>query len=176
LTSFGILVAGGLGLACCIILLLPWLRTVPGLGALPALPWQAGLGALLTLAAVLGLGPRLRHPDLAGEPRAVVSAEASGTRTAAADTGAGAWSGIANALESGTGPMSVAPGPASQPAAQPMSAAVASLQARLAKGGGSTEDWELLAKSYEFLGRSGEASKARAHQLSSLPAPQEVSK
>jgi predicted Zn-dependent protease len=51
-----------------------------------------------------------------------------------------------------------------------MSSAIASLQARLAKGGGSADDWELLAKSYEFLGRPGEASKARAHQLPILPA------
>jgi cytochrome c-type biogenesis protein CcmH len=50
-----------------------------------------------------------------------------------------------------------------------MSSAIASLQARLAKGGGSADDWELLAKSYEFLGRPADASKARAHQLPALP-------
>jgi cytochrome c-type biogenesis protein CcmH len=49
-----------------------------------------------------------------------------------------------------------------------MGRAIASLQARLAKGGGSADDWELLAKSYEFLGRTADASKARAHQLPAL--------
>jgi cytochrome c-type biogenesis protein CcmH len=50
-----------------------------------------------------------------------------------------------------------------------MGNAIASLQARLAKGGGSADDWELLAKSYEFLGRPEDASKARARQLPALP-------
>jgi cytochrome c-type biogenesis protein CcmH len=51
-----------------------------------------------------------------------------------------------------------------------MTSAIASLQRRLAKSGGSADDWELLAKSYEFLGRPADASKARAHQLPALPA------
>ncbi len=50
-----------------------------------------------------------------------------------------------------------------------MGSAIASLEARLAKGGGSADDWELLAKSYEFLGRPQDASKARARQLPPLP-------
>ena len=56
-----------------------------------------------------------------------------------------------------------------------MSSAIASLQGRLAKGGGSADDWELLAKSYEFLGRPEDAAKARAHQLPSLPATEAMS-
>jgi cytochrome c-type biogenesis protein CcmH len=51
-----------------------------------------------------------------------------------------------------------------------MSAATASLEARLAKGGGSADDWELLAKSYEFLGRTADADKARLRQLPSATA------
>jgi cytochrome c-type biogenesis protein CcmH len=50
-----------------------------------------------------------------------------------------------------------------------MGNAIANLQARLAKGGGTADDWELLAKSYEFLGRPQEAAKARAHQLPLMP-------
>ena len=50
-----------------------------------------------------------------------------------------------------------------------MSSAIAALQGRLAKGGGSADDWELLAKSYEFLGRPDDASRARAHELPPLP-------
>jgi len=49
------------------------------------------------------------------------------------------------------------------PAAQSMDAAIARLEARLARGGGSDADWELLAKAYEFLGRSDDATRARAH-------------
>jgi hypothetical protein len=49
-----------------------------------------------------------------------------------------------------------------------MDSAIASLEARLARGGGAADDWELLAKSFEFLGRPADAAKARSHQL---PAP-----
>src|SRR5213082_2390450 len=123
LELFGILVAGGLCLACCIILLLPWLRTIPGLGSLPALPWQAGFGALLTLAVVFGLYLGSRTPDSTVGPRAVASSDAPGTPAVAADRGAAAWTGIANALERGTGPSS-ATGSAGQSGAQPMTAAI----------------------------------------------------
>src|SRR5258708_17825603 len=54
---------------------------------------------------------------------------------------------------------------APKPAASSMDSAVTSLESRLAKGGGSADDWELLAKSFEFLGRPADAIKARAHQL-----------
>jgi cytochrome c-type biogenesis protein CcmH len=47
--------------------------------------------------------------------------------------------------------------------AQSMGAAVAGLEARLAKQGGSDADWELLAKAYDFLGRADDAKRARAH-------------
>jgi cytochrome c-type biogenesis protein CcmH len=49
-----------------------------------------------------------------------------------------------------------------------MDSAIAALEARLAKGGGTPDDWELLAKSFEFLGRPADAAKARAKQLPSL--------
>jgi cytochrome c-type biogenesis protein CcmH len=51
-----------------------------------------------------------------------------------------------------------------------MNLAIASLESRLAKGGGSDGDWELLAKSFEFLGRPADAAKARARQLPPVPA------
>ncbi|MBV8782792.1 MAG: hypothetical protein JOZ67_01250 [Gammaproteobacteria bacterium] len=53
------------------------------------------------------------------------------------------------------------PGPAA--AAQSMDAAVAGLEARLGRGGGSDADWDLLARAYEFLGRTADAQRARAH-------------
>jgi cytochrome c-type biogenesis protein CcmH len=47
-----------------------------------------------------------------------------------------------------------------------MESAVAALEARLAKGGGSDADWELLAKSYEFMHRPAAAAAARERRLS----------
>jgi cytochrome c-type biogenesis protein CcmH len=52
-----------------------------------------------------------------------------------------------------------------------MDAAVASLEARLAAGNGSPDDWELLAKSYEFLNRPADAARARTHRLPAAAAP-----
>jgi len=49
--------------------------------------------------------------------------------------------------------------------AKSMDAAVAALEARLARGGGSDADWTLLAQAYEFEGRSEDAQRARAHEL-----------
>jgi cytochrome c-type biogenesis protein CcmH len=43
-----------------------------------------------------------------------------------------------------------------------MEEATAGLEARLEREGGTAEEWELLAKSYEFLGRSADESRARA--------------
>jgi cytochrome c-type biogenesis protein CcmH len=50
-----------------------------------------------------------------------------------------------------------------------MQAAIAGLEARLARGGGSDADWELLAKAYEFLGRNDDAQRARSHIVSASP-------
>jgi cytochrome c-type biogenesis protein CcmH len=49
--------------------------------------------------------------------------------------------------------------------AKSMDAAVAALEARLARGGGADADWTLLAQAYEFQGRSEDAQRARAHQV-----------
>jgi cytochrome c-type biogenesis protein CcmH len=66
---------------------------------------------------------------------------------------------------------SPAPGPAGAPASTPasgktMEAEVAALEARLSRDGGSADDWNLLAKAYEFLGRPDDARRARAHLAS----------
>ncbi len=47
--------------------------------------------------------------------------------------------------------------------ANSMESEVASLEARLARDGGTPDDWNLLAKAYEFLGRPDDARRARAH-------------
>jgi cytochrome c-type biogenesis protein CcmH len=50
-----------------------------------------------------------------------------------------------------------------------MDEATARLQTRLERDGGSADEWELLAKSYEFLGRTADASRAREHAASVGP-------
>ncbi|MGH8262539.1 MAG: tetratricopeptide repeat protein, partial [Steroidobacteraceae bacterium] len=47
--------------------------------------------------------------------------------------------------------------------ASSMEQSAAALAARLARQGGSRDDWQLLAQSYDFLGRPAEAAKAREH-------------
>src|SRR5215469_16774624 len=47
-------------------------------------------------------------------------------------------------------------------AAKSMDAEVASLEARLARDGGTPGDWSLLAQAYDFLGRPDDAKRARA--------------
>jgi cytochrome c-type biogenesis protein CcmH len=59
--------------------------------------------------------------------------------------------------------------PASAPSA-PASAAsmdelLQGLESRLATQGGTDADWELLAQTYEFMGRAADAQGARSHQL-----------
>ncbi|NJD31171.1 MAG: hypothetical protein FIB04_04730 [Gammaproteobacteria bacterium] len=46
-----------------------------------------------------------------------------------------------------------------------MEAATLALKARLAANGGPDDQWELLAQSYDFLGRSDEAKLARQHKV-----------
>ena len=152
--------AGVLSTLASLILLLPWLRKVPSLGALPSLTWRAGMSAGLMIAAILGLYHWFGRPDLAGQ------STARSTPNAASAAGA-----FANAVSQSADLASPAPKAAagSMGGAGSMGSAIASLRGRLAKGGGSADDWELLAKSYEFLGRPEDARKARARQLPPLP-------
>ena len=48
-------------------------------------------------------------------------------------------------------------------AAKSMESEVAALEERLSRNGGSDDDWNLLAKAYDFLGRADDAKRARAH-------------
>src|SRR5207249_6790898 len=50
----------------------------------------------------------------------------------------------------------------SDASAKSMEAEVAALEARLARDGGTADDWTLLAKAYDFLGRPDDARRARA--------------
>jgi len=60
-----------------------------------------------------------------------------------------------------------ASGPGATSTAGSMEVAVAELGTRLATQGGTDADWELLAQSYDFLGRSSDAAAARQHTVSS---------
>jgi cytochrome c-type biogenesis protein CcmH len=53
--------------------------------------------------------------------------------------------------------------------AQSMQDAVAGLEARLARDGGSAADWSLLAQAYDFMGRPDDARRARAKGGNTLP-------
>jgi hypothetical protein len=158
--------AGILCTLATLILLLPWLRTIPRLGTLPSLPWQAGVGAVLLMAVALGLFRWLGHADSTGQ-----SAAAGQLTTPTATNAAGAGSAFADAVSQSGNLTNPAPKAAAgaKGNAGSMGNAIAALEGRLAKGGGSADDWELLAKSYEFLGRPADAAKARARQLPPLP-------
>jgi cytochrome c-type biogenesis protein CcmH len=140
------LLAGILSTLAALILLLPWLRTIPRLGPLPAVSWPMAAAAAVALAVLVGLYEWLGRPDLAARPSVVASANLPAGSLGATGSTAAANGG-----------------------AESMSSAIASLEARLAKGSGTADDWELLAQSYQFLGRPADAAKARAKQMPALP-------
>ncbi len=61
--------------------------------------------------------------------------------------------------------------------AKSMQVEIANLETRLNRDGGTADDWLLLARSYDFLGRSDDAQRARekASATGSLPSAAEVS-
>jgi hypothetical protein len=146
--------AGVLTTLATLILILPWLRKITLLGSLPAVPWQIAIAAVVMSATVLGMYEWLGHPELAGQSRAATAS--NGFRDAV------------KAFDNAAGPTSAAK-PTGAAGAGSMNSAIAALESRLAKGGGSADDWELLAKSFEFLGRPDDAKKARARQLPPVP-------
>jgi hypothetical protein len=161
--------AGILSTLASLILLLPWLRKIPRLGPLPTLPWQAGVGAGLMIAAIFGLYLLFGHADLSNQTTAMAAPDAApNAASAAAASTAGAFADAVNQSGSLSSPAPKAAAGSTGKAGS-MGSAIASLERRLAKGGGSADDWELLAKSYEFLGRPADAAKARARQLPPLP-------
>ena len=64
---------------------------------------------------------------------------------------------VAPAAESAAGAAAKSDAPAKS-----MEAEAAALEARLARNGGTADDWTLLAKAYDFLGRPDDARRARA--------------
>jgi len=161
--------AGSLTTLAALILLLPRLRRLPRFATLPALPWQASLGAILIVAATFGVHHWLQSPRMAAQsaPSAAPNANSASAFGDAAKVFANATGASGDAGASG--------GAAPNPAAGSMNSAIASLESRLAKNGGSDGDWELLAKSFEFLGRPADAAQARAHKLPPMPTDSDAS-
>ena len=71
--------AGVLTTLAALVVILPWLRKMPRLASLPALPWQASLGAVAVVAVILGSYRWLGHPEAAGQPAATNVGENSGS-------------------------------------------------------------------------------------------------
>jgi len=114
-----------------------------------ALPrWALPVGAGV-LAAALGLYLWLGSPQLAAtDSTALAETAAEPAPPHVGPAAAGAAGAAAGAQTAGT-----------------METAVTNLERRLAQGGGSDGDWDLLAKSYEFMNRPADAALARSKKL-----------
>ncbi len=157
-----------------------------------ALWFLSGTFTTLTVLAVLARArasrenaaawPRVATPWIVASAIAMLGSSAAGLYVGAPGpraTAARDFSSAARMLDAPAPPSPVAAGAASEGSpgqgaaaagnAGSMESAIASLEARLAKGGGSADDWELLAKSYEFLGRPEDARLARSRKLPPLP-------
>ena len=149
------LLTGSCATLAVIVVLLPWLRTWSRFNALLARRW-IGAPILCVLAVcVLAAYLSLRQPQT----------KMSSSAAASPGNPSGGFGDAVRAFDAASGESPKADSGAPKPAASSMESAVASLESRLATGGGSAADWELLAKSFEFLGRPADALKARAHQL-----------
>jgi hypothetical protein len=159
-------IAGILTTLALLVVLSPWLRTLPAFASLPAAPWQGSVVAIVIVAALFASYGWLVRPDGVDRPSSP-PATAAGAPSGNAGAFGTAAKVFGDATSQATGPGGAA-SPTSKPGAGSMDSAIAALEARLAKGGGTPDDWELLAKSFEFLGRPADAAKARAKQLPSL--------
>jgi hypothetical protein len=158
--------AGVLTTLAVLVVLSPWLRSMPRFASLPAAPWQGSVVAIVIVAAYFASHGWLVRPNVAERTSPSTAAVAG-----APSGSAGAFGTAAKVFGDATGPAATPGGAAidtPKPGAGSMDIAIASLEARLAKGGGTPDDWELLAKSFDFLGRPADAAKARAKQLPSL--------
>jgi hypothetical protein len=162
--------AGSLTTLAALILVLPRLRRLPRFAALPALPWQASLAAILIVAATFGVHHWLASPTMTAQ-----SATPAGAPNATSASAFGDAAKVFASAAGKSGDAGVSGGAASNPAAGSMNSAIASLESRLAKNGGSDGDWELLAKSFEFLGRPADAAQARARKLPPVPTDSDAS-
>ncbi len=133
--------AGVLATVAVLFVIYPWLAGRPRAQLFGALPrWVPVAGAVAVVAA-LGLYLRLGSAQLNEKDSSIAAT---------------------TAVNSGTPPAAT-----SAKTAGSMDIAVTGLEKRLASGNGNDGDWELLAKSYEFLGRADAAALARQKRLPS---------
>jgi cytochrome c-type biogenesis protein CcmH len=133
-------------------------------------------GALASFAALFALLPLLRTDARDGRRaplRTVGLAAGSVLAMVGVAFGLYAWRGAPSAIGARSAPATAPYAFSSANSAGTMEEATRRLAARLAASGGSAEDWQLLAKSYEFLGRADEAREAtaKATALGSALAP-----
>jgi hypothetical protein len=138
----------------------PWLRTMPRLSGLPVVPWQATVGAVALVTVTFVSYPWIGHLAAGKSAMRADSNTSDGSATA--------FGSAAKAFGDATKASVNTANTVGPSKAGSMDAAIAALESRLAKGGGTADDWELLAKSFEFLGRPADAAKARTHQLPAL--------
>jgi cytochrome c-type biogenesis protein CcmH len=69
---------------------------------------------------------------------------------------------VAPVAASAAGASAMSGASAKSTSAKSMEAEVAALEARLSRDGGTADDWTLLAKAYDFMGRPDDARRARA--------------
>ncbi|HEX9474639.1 MAG TPA: hypothetical protein VF931_10630 [Steroidobacteraceae bacterium] len=150
-------IAGALAIIAVLFVVYPWLAGRPRAQLLSSLPRWIPLAGGVAVAGALVLYLILGSPQLTATD--AVAASAPGAPGVAAQAGEGT-----GAMPGATAPAAAAT-PQQRQAAGSMDNAVAGLERRLAGGGGSDGDWELLAKSYEFLGRPDDAAAARRKQL-----------
>lgn len=161
--------AGALTTVGLVVVLLPWLRNRSRLASLSSISWKTttAVGVAL-LVAILGVSYKMAQPSGAVRS-AVLGAGGPGAATP--------FGNAAKMFADSAGGSGISAGSSTAPkqAAGSMASAIASLESRLAKGGGSADDWELLAKSFEFLGRPADAALARARTLPPVPSDTSVS-
>lgn len=129
-------VAGALAVVAVLFIVYPWIAGRPRAALFSALPRWVPVAGIAAIAGTMALYLMLGSPQLNSQDSAPASAAAAKASPAKQASGAGS-----------------------------MDSAVAGLERRLAAGGGKDGDWELLAKSYEFMGRPDDAAAARQKRL-----------
>jgi len=158
-SSFFWFAAGVLATAAVLFVIYPLASGQPRAALRAGLPRWALPAGLVLLGAALGLYLWLGSPQLAATDSSTLAA--AGLPAGAA--GAAGEAEAAGATAAGTGPAGPA-GAAAQNAGT-MENAVTRLERRLAQGSGTDGDWDLLAKSYEFMNRPADAALARSKKL-----------
>lgn len=135
--------AGALAVVALLFVFYPWLAGKPRAALLSALPRWVPVAGAVAIAAALALYMKLGSPQLTARDATTEGTASPAVRAGPTGTGTGAGAATAGSMDG----------------------AVSGLERRLAAGGGGEGDWELLAKSYEFMGRAADAAAARQKRL-----------